>query len=134
MPYSPRGPREWRPGMKAGVVQGPYDDAYSLRFLRNIRFKKDLRSLLFPDFRINAELAVGRKDPVDLYVIDREQGGEKKNIGELLWFPSFRRGGIITWKDWEQGQIEADWTDAKSELDALERWVWGEMQDLSEEA
>lgn len=132
MPYSPRGPRDWRPGMREGVVDGPYDDSFTLRLLRTIRLKKDLSVVRFPGFRGNAELAVNRKDPLELYAIDREQDGEKKSIGELLWFPSFKRGGIITWKDWEEGQIDADWTDAVSELDALARWVWGEMVDRDE--
>lgn len=118
--------------MKEGVVDGPYDDSFTLRLLWTIRFQKDLSSVRFPDFHANAELAVRRKDPVELYAIDQTRDDKKKSIGELLWFPGFKRGGIITWKDWEEGQIEADWTDAVSELDALARWVWGEMVDTDE--
>lgn len=129
MPYQPRGPREWKPGMKEGIVQGPYDNTFTLRFSRDIRSKKDLRSVRFGDFKANAELAVERKDPLEIYFIDEHRDKKRKSIGELAWFPGFRRGGIITWEEWESGVLGANWTDATNPLDALERWVWGKMVD-----
>lgn len=128
MGYTGKGPREWKPGMKPDVVEGDEGEIYTLRLIRKIKLKKDLPK--HPDFKANAELAIIRKDPVELYGIylyqdDRPIG---KQIGELLWFPGFKRGGIATWETWSEGIEEAEWTDATNELDALERWVWGETK------
>lgn len=118
--------------MKEGIVQGPYDETFTLQFARNILTKSDVEMLLFRDFAANAELAVKLKDPVELYIIDQHRDKKTKSIGELLWFPGSSRGGIITWKKWKNGELYADWTDASNPLDVLERWAWGEMTDEAE--
>ena len=130
MPYHPRGPREWSPKLKSepDVVKGDGDEEYHLRFIRRVKSKKDLPK--HPDFRANAELAIEKKDLIELFGIylyykDRPIG---KSIGELLWFPKFRRGGIVSWETWGEGIEDAEWTDATSEVDALARWVWGETE------
>ena len=119
--------------MQEGRVQGLHDDFYTLRLLRRIRSEKDLSKVYFPEFRSNLELAIERKDPAELYVIRYEREDPEAEIGRdvglLLWFPKLRRGGFITYDDWKEGYESADWTDAQNELDALERWVWGEMLD-----
>ena len=126
MPYFPEGPREWRPGMREDIIEGrKRGERFELRFHKEVR-KVDLRNLFF-DFFINAELALDYKDPVELYWVSSIKGRKVKSIGELIWFPNQKRGGVITWKDWQAGGAHAEWTRAESEEEVLGRWVWGEM-------
>lgn len=129
MKYKGRGPRDWKPGMKPDVVEGDPGQEFFLSFPpKLIKRKKDLPK--HPDLRANAELAIERKDPVELYTIYLYEDDRpiRKEIGQLMWFPKFRRGGVASWETWGEGIEEAEWTDASSELDVLARWVEGEME------
>ena len=129
MPYKGRGPRDWKPGMKPDIVKGDPGEEFFLSFPPiKIKKKKDLPK--HPDLKVNAELAIERKDPVELYTIYLYENERpiRKFIGELLWFPTMRRGGVASLETWREGIEEAEWTDAASELEVLERWVEGEME------
>jgi hypothetical protein len=59
--------------------------------------------------------------PYTLVHLD-DRGYRETVTGEMLWFPAIGRAGIA----WGGG---ANWTDADSPEDALQRWVSGEMRE-----
>lgn len=141
MPHERRGPKEWKPGMRPGVVRDPASDPrepkeYHLKFLRRIAAEKDLPS--HPELRSNAIMAFEHGDRTELYMFrewhDHHRGERVGPVtwgqaGNLLWFPKSRRAGIVTQEMIDEGEISARWTDADNPLDALSRWVAGEMTD-----
>lgn len=128
MPYYRRGPREWSPRhTEDDIVTDEHGDEYELHFLRAIKSKKDFPN--HPEFRMEAKLALEKKEPLELYEIYlRHEERLSASVGQLLWFPKLNRGAIIDWETWGEGIEEAAWTDAWNALDALARWVWGKMK------
>lgn len=138
MPYRPRGPRDWAPGMKRGVVETRIPGReYRLRLVRELKTYDDaVRTYL--DFWIAGEVFIDDKDLGEVYEIEQYQDGKKVGlVGRMLWYPSFGRGGVIfrEMPKGERGTLEAfqkedyyvSWSNAMNEIDLLERWLWDEM-------
>lgn len=126
MAFKRRGPREWRPGMKEGSVSLRPGREFQLRLVREILSEADLPPE--PGFRLNAETGLHRKDPMELYEVLEFLDGQFQGIaGQMLWYPKFRRGGLLL--RWHDQDGDAKWTDADNPLEVLERWVSRMMTD-----
>lgn len=133
MAFKERGPRDWWPGMKPGVVKSDIPgEELRMGRARPIKSYSDLPK--YPDFRSNADKALYRREPVELYVIWGYREGQKTDrVGNLLWFPKAHRAGIVFKEDMDILDGAAQWTDAANPLEALERWVADELTDQKRE-
>lgn len=125
MPHQRRGPKEWMPGMTPGAVPGRRKGQdFRLKFVRRITSMDEVPEN--SDFELNVELALPLGHAVEHYRFEEWRGGRlyRKDVGDMLWWPKFRRAGVVFWPE---AQTAAEWTDADNPLDALSRWVANEM-------